>query len=263
MIVRRAGRPVPPAAPYFVENLGRMRKISSLIGKPVVDRQGAMVGTLKDFVVELRAGHVVCAIIQLEGDSGREGMLVQVPPAALASADGGKVISAYPKDALIKAPRYPKASPDDVYEYFQQKPFWSSRTPLGRERTFAGLTKLTVVNRRNATQEVGNILDLTVDLPSGRIILAVVSFNGTEDMLYAVPPAAFKATSVRNALSLERENKVVIKLSKPAPQFWPNLTNPEWVASVYRSYGEDPAIDPGTRQEPDTTSRTTRAGPMP
>lgn len=90
---------------------------------------------------------------------------------------------------------------------------------------------------------LGHIEDLMVDLNSGRISYAVLSFGGflgMGDKLFAVP---------MEALTLDSENKeFVLNVSKEklenAPGFdknnWPNMADRQWATDIYNYYDYKP-----------------------
>lgn len=100
------------------------------------------------------------------------------------------------------------------------------------------LTGDTVVNRRN--DELGKIEHLMIDIESGRVVYAVLSFGGflgMGDKLFAIP---WKALTIdlpqkRFVLDVERERL------EQAPGFdksnWPDMADRKWGEGVYKYYG--------------------------
>jgi sporulation protein YlmC with PRC-barrel domain len=100
------------------------------------------------------------------------------------------------------------------------------------------LTGDTVVNRRN--EELGKIEHLMIDIESGRVVYAVLSFGGflgMGDKLFAIP---WKALTIdlaqkRFVLDVERERL------EQAPGFdksnWPDMADRTWGEEVYKYYG--------------------------
>ena len=98
-----------------------------------------------------------------------------------------------------------------------------------------------VVNAND--EKLGKIEDLMIDLGSGRIAYAVLSFGGflgMGDKLFAIP---------WNALSVDTDEKrFVLNVKKEtlekAPGFdkdhWPNMADQKWGASIYEYYGSEP-----------------------
>ncbi len=117
-------------------------------------------------------------------------------------------------------------------------------------------------NVRNAEgKKLGDIKDFMVDLDSGNIIYAVLSFGGflgMGDKLFAVP---------WEALSVDEDNeRFVMDIDKSvlenAPGFdkndWPSSPNREFINRVYTHYGYEPYYDEEGRAR--TRTRTSTAG---
>ena len=98
-----------------------------------------------------------------------------------------------------------------------------------------------VYNRKG--EDVGDIKEIMLDMHSGNIGYAVLSFGGflgLGEKLFAVP---------WNALTLDTENKrftlnVEIERLKDAPGFdkdhWPNMADQAWASKIHSYYGTDP-----------------------
>lgn len=92
-------------------------------------------------------------------------------------------------------------------------------------------------------ENLGEIKEIMVDVPTGRVAYAVLSFGGflgMGDKLFAVP---------WSALTLDADNKQFIldvdrERLKDAPGFdknhWPSMAQSTWATSVYKFYGVDP-----------------------
>jgi len=114
--------------------------------------------------------------------------------------------------------------------------------------------------RNAAGEDLGKIEEIMIDVPSGRIAYAVLSFGGFLGMgnkLFAVP---------WNALTLnEAEHEFILDVDKStlenAPGFdkdnWPDMTDPIWGNQIYSHYGYKPDWDTGTST---TTAKTRRGG---
>jgi sporulation protein YlmC with PRC-barrel domain len=103
------------------------------------------------------------------------------------------------------------------------------------------LTGNKVVNLRK--EDLGTIEDLMIDIDSGRIAYAVLSFGGflgLGDKLFAIPWSALKVEAA--------EKRFVLNISKDlleqAPGFdktnWPDMSDPAWGAQIYTYYGYKP-----------------------
>jgi len=108
-----------------------------------------------------------------------------------------------------------------------------------------------------AGEDLGKVTELMIDIPSGRVAYAVLSFGGilgVGNKLFAVP---------WNALTLDEDEKqFILKADKArlenAPGFdkdnWPDMADAAWGGTVYSYYG----VQPYWEEETGTTSRAGR-----
>jgi hypothetical protein len=89
-------------------------------------------------------------------------------------------------------------------------------------------------------QSLGTIQDLVVNPQDSRIAYAVLSFGGVlglGEKRFAVPLSVLQRAADIDTFILEMDQERL----QNAPQFnqhnWPQMTNPEWIASVYAFYG--------------------------
>ena len=120
---------------------------------------------------------------------------------------------------------------------------WDDTARGGGRRVIAA-GKLTGDRVRNpADEDLGKIEDIMIDISTGRIAYAVLSFGGFLGMgnkLFAIP---------WQALSLnQRDHEFVLNVEKQrletAPGFdknhWPDMADREWGAQVFAYYGYKP-----------------------
>ena len=91
--------------------------------------------------------------------------------------------------------------------------------------------------------ELGNIKELMIDVASGRVAYAVLSFGGflgMGDKLFAVPWPALTLDAENHQFILQADKEKL----KEAPGFdkdhWPKTGETEWHAEVHSFYGVDP-----------------------
>lgn len=101
-----------------------------------------------------------------------------------------------------------------------------------------------VYNRKN--EDLGDIKEIMLDMSTGRVGYAVLSFGGFLNMgekLFAVP---------WEALTLDTDNKrFVLDVEKNqlenAPGFdkddWPDMADPTWAKGIHAYYGTKPVAD--------------------
>lgn len=95
-------------------------------------------------------------------------------------------------------------------------------------------------------EDLGKVMEIMLDMRSGRIAYAVLSFGGflgMGDKLFAVP---------WSALTLDTKNKRFVMNTQKAqlesaPGFdadnWPNMADPTWEKDVHAYYGITPQAD--------------------
>ena len=89
-------------------------------------------------------------------------------------------------------------------------------------------------------EDLGDIKEFMLDMASGKIAYAVLSFGGIlglGDKLFAVPWAALKLDTVNKRFTL----KVPKASLKDAPGFnpdrWPAMSDKTWASGVHKFYG--------------------------
>lgn len=92
-------------------------------------------------------------------------------------------------------------------------------------------------------EDLGKIKELMIDIPTGKVAYAVLSFGGVlgvGDKLFAVP---------WNALTLDEDEKEFVLSAEKAtlesaPGFdkdsWPDMADPSWRSHIYQHYGMEP-----------------------
>lgn len=95
--------------------------------------------------------------------------------------------------------------------------------------------------RNSDNEDLGSIEELMIDLNSGRIAYAVLSFGGflgLGDKLFAIPWHALKVLPEEHAFLLEVDQETL----KTAPGFdknnWPDMADPQWGSQIYNFYGQ-------------------------
>jgi sporulation protein YlmC with PRC-barrel domain len=98
-----------------------------------------------------------------------------------------------------------------------------------------------VVDRNG--ESLGEIKEIMVDVPTGRVAYAVLSFGGflgMGDKLFAVPWSALTLDADQKQFVLDVDRSRL----KDAPGFdkdhWPSMAQPTWASIVYKFYGVDP-----------------------
>ena len=97
---------------------------------------------------------------------------------------------------------------------------------------------------RNAGgEDLGKVDEIMIDIPTGRVAYAVVSFGGVLRMgnkLFAIPWSAFKVDEDEKCFILNVDRQTL----ENAPGFdkdnWPDMADASWAAGVYRHYNATP-----------------------
>jgi sporulation protein YlmC with PRC-barrel domain len=97
--------------------------------------------------------------------------------------------------------------------------------------------------RNSAGEDLGTVDEIMIDIPSGKIAYAVLSFGGVLGMgnkLFAVPWSVLKVDEDEKCFILDLEKKTL----EGAPGFdksnWPDMADTGWGSEVYQFYGETP-----------------------
>jgi len=97
--------------------------------------------------------------------------------------------------------------------------------------------------RNSAGEDLGKVDELMIDIPSGRVAYAVLSFGGVLRMgnkLFAVPWSSLAVDEDEKCFILDVDRKTL----ESAPGFdkddWPDMADTTWGARVFRHYGATP-----------------------
>ncbi|MDX9850122.1 MAG: PRC-barrel domain-containing protein [Anaerolineaceae bacterium] len=111
------------------------------------------------------------------------------------------------------------------------------------------LSASTIINtsvENSYGENLGKIEELMVDLNSGRIAYAVLSFGGFLGMgnkLFALPFEALTVDTTNEKIILDVDKEIL----ENAPGFdkdnWPEVTEHAWLVDVYNYYGYRPYWD--------------------
>lgn len=97
-----------------------------------------------------------------------------------------------------------------------------------------------------AGDDLGDIKEILLNVRSGRVAYAVLSFGGflgLGDKLFAVPWEALKLDTINKRFTLD----VAKERLEEAPGFdkdhWPDMADPKWASSLHTYYGTKPYPD--------------------
>lgn len=118
-----------------------------------------------------------------------------------------------------------------------------------------------VVN--SAGEDLGKIHEIMIDVSSGRVAYAVLSFGGflgIGDKLFAIPWSRMRVDEVNRQIILDVDKATLEAATGFDKDNWPDMSDPDWGTQVYSHYGADPYWDDetslGTGRTVGTTDRT-------
>lgn len=84
-------------------------------------------------------------------------------------------------------------------------------------------------------EDLGDIRELMIDLDTGRVVYAVLSFGGflsLGDKRFAVPWSALSLDRAKNQFVLNMDQDSLLHVPKFDHDHWPDMTDPAWGVSV-------------------------------
>ncbi len=114
-------------------------------------------------------------------------------------------------------------------------------TPYPKVLSSSTLCKDKVKNA--AGDELGKVEDLMIDLHSGRIAYAILSFGGFLKMgnkLFAIPWDAMKLDTEKHEFVLNIERSRLENATGFDKEHWPNMADPAFGSTLYRHFGFKP-----------------------
>ncbi|MBZ5585345.1 MAG: PRC-barrel domain-containing protein [Acidobacteriia bacterium] len=117
--------------------------------------------------------------------------------------------------------------------------------------------------RNTAGEDLGKVKEIMLDVPTGRVAYAVLSFGGflgMGDKLFAVPWQALTLN--------ERDKEFILNVDKEmlknAPGFdkdnWPDMADPQWGSQIFKYYGYTPYWEADVTGKTDELDRREREG---
>lgn len=97
--------------------------------------------------------------------------------------------------------------------------------------------------RNSAGEDLGKIDQIMIDIQSGRIAYAVLSFGGILGMgnkLFAVPWSALKVDEDEKRFVLNADKKMLENAPGFDKSHWPDMADTTWGSEVFRYYGATP-----------------------
>ncbi len=273
------------------DRMGAPLKASELIGQKIENNEGQKVGSVEDLAIDLQAGRVVQLIVSTGGFLSMGERHSAVPPGSVHFRAKGKPLHFdITREKLKAAPAFEMSAWKDYYQsdrvqeayrYYGEEPAFEARTTRGNgpenvtsATRATGLghvqraTKLMGLKVQNLQEEkIGDVDNLIIDLPAGRVVAVIVSsggFLGMGDTLSVVPPTALRFNADHDGLRLDTTKEAL----RDAPRFkageWPDFSQRDYTAGVYRAYKQEPYMgrDAGnaarSSRDTDNAARNTR-----
>jgi len=253
-ISRDASNPKSSAC-YLAGRLGIASRTTKLTNAPVRDKDGNKIGKVQDLFLDLNSGGVLCVLMNAGGAEAP----VVVPAKTFHSADASGATLDVQTPGMSVAPHC-SANADadallkllpDAGVFFGQKNCATAQFNAAQCCKASEIIGRCVKNPANA--QLGKVVELIADVPTGRVLFAVISFAGGGTDLYAVPPTALRLTPDRSSLVLNAEKASVASLAQSDGFFWANLKEVNAAINVYRAFGQqadfDVACDPDPAHE--------------
>ena len=93
--------------------------------------------------------------------------------------------------------------------------------------------------------DLGDIKDIMLDMRTGRVSYAVLSFGGFLGMgekLFAVPWSALKLDTINKRFTLDVEKERLESAPGFNPDNWPNMADATWQKTIHDYYGTQPHV---------------------
>lgn len=101
-----------------------------------------------------------------------------------------------------------------------------------------------VVNARD--EDLGKVDEIMIDVSSGRVAYAVLSFGGflgMGDKLFAIPWSRLKVDEARKCFILDVDKATLEKAPGFDKSNWPDMADTTWGNQIYSYYGTRPYWD--------------------
>jgi sporulation protein YlmC with PRC-barrel domain len=239
---------------YDATRIGLIEQATLLTNKNV-NPKGSLnsLGKLEDIALDLATGKLVMALVSF----GSGPLATPVPSRSFSAADRKKREIDVDRKKFSSAPRVTKANwtgglnasnLDNIARQFGQEPLEEASSPAGFS-SGAALIRRPLANQ--AGEPLGQVEDLMVDLPGGRVVFLIVKPVDDPDSnknLYVLPPASVRLNTNGGSLVLNASLKHFLAGPNFPTEYWTDLRKPEFAASVYQYYapqkGGPDVVDP-------------------
>ena len=240
--------------------LGLISRTTALIGMKAKDRHERSLGKVEDLVVDLSTGRVLVALIS----SGSDNQVTPVPARSFWTATKNKILVNADRKKFESAPQISKADASRTlqvtsfvgsFRHFSQVLPETPPAGSGGLSSTAGLVGLRLLSQTD--EPLGQVEDVMVDLPVGRVVYLViqpVGDAGSQDALYPVPPQAIRPDATSRALALKADQAHFLAGPRFQKAYCTDMNRPELSAAMLQHYSLQ--ASPG---QPDPTREPVRA----
>jgi sporulation protein YlmC with PRC-barrel domain len=230
------------------DRLEVMRRFTQVVGLQVKDHEDHVVGKINDLVLEVGSWRVLCAVVTPAAGAEKgpvQQVQVLVPAEAFATVDEARASLSEGKANVASAPRLPDAGREIALDKLVSAAYSHFHLALFRDGASAGcglvkaskLTGLPVGNKVH--EDLGNLMELMIDLPKGRVMFAVLSLDGSEGARYAVPPGILAMAAGSGLLVMDVDRLKVTQVAHQGGTIFEKMPVPEWAAATYQFYGQE------------------------
>jgi sporulation protein YlmC with PRC-barrel domain len=97
--------------------------------------------------------------------------------------------------------------------------------------------------RNSAGEDLGKVNEIMIDISSGRVAYAVLSFGGflgMGDKLFALPWSVLTVDEDKKCFVLDIDKKMLEKAPGFDKDRWPDMADNTWGTAIYSYYGTKP-----------------------
>ena len=106
--------------------------------------------------------------------------------------------------------------------------------------------------RNSAGEDLGKIEEIMIDVPTGRVAYAVLSFGGflgMGDKLFALPWDALRLNEDEHEFILNVDKATLENAPGFAKDNWPDMADENWASQIYGHYGSKPYWKPSAERD--------------
>ena len=116
-----------------------------------------------------------------------------------------------------------------------------SWTPMRRVMSASSLSKDSVRNKMG--EDIGSISEIMIDVPTGHVAYAVLSFGGflgLGNKLFAIPWEALTLDEDEQCFVLDVDKRALENAPGFDKDYWPDMADVSWGANIHNYYGRRP-----------------------